>query len=146
MADHVDDSSLREESSLREQHLGELVKELAAETSTLVRQEIALARAEMTQKGKAAGVAAGMFGGAGLVAFLASVALTLVFIAALATAMHAWLAALIVAAAYLLIAGALAAMGRSRLRKAGPPVPEQTIETVKEDVQWAKTRKHSAPK
>lgn len=138
MVDHVD------ESSLREQHLGELVKELASETSTLVRQEIQLAKAEMTQKGKQARVAGAMLSGAGVVALLASVALTLMFVAALATAMHTWLAALIVTVAYALIAGALATAGRQRLRQVGPPVPEQTIETVKEDVQWAKTRKQSA--
>ena len=111
MVDHVD------ESSLREQHLGELVKELASETSTLVRQEIQLAKAEMTQKGKQARVAGAMLSGAGVVALLASVALTLMFVAALATAMHTWLAALIVTVAYALIAGALATAGRQRLRQ-----------------------------
>ena len=133
-----------DESGLREQNLGELVKELASETSTLVRQEIHLAKAEMTQKGRQAGVAGGFLGGAGVVALLALVALTVMFIAALATAMHTWLAALIVTAAYALIAGTLATTGRQRLRSVGSPVPEQTIETVKEDVQWAKTRKQSA--
>ncbi len=140
MAESVD------QGELREQHLGELVKELASQTSTLVRQELELAKAEMAQKGREAGVAAGLFGGAGVVAFLASVALTLVFIAALATAMQAWLAALIVTGVYLLIAGVLAAAGRQQLRKAGPPVPQETIVTLKEDVQWAKTRRQSAPK
>jgi len=85
-----------------------------------------------------------MFGAAGVVALLAAVARTLVFIAALGTAMHTWLAALIVTVVYLLIAAGLAMVGRGRLRKASPPVPEQTIETVKEDVRWAKTRAQRA--
>jgi len=129
---------------LRERSTGELLKELAAETSQLVRQEIELAKAEVAQKGKQFGVAGAMFGGAAVVGLLAAIALTLVFIAALATAMHTWLAALIVTAVYLLIAGGLAMVGRERMRTAGPPVPEQTIETVKEDVEWAKTLKPSA--
>jgi uncharacterized membrane protein YqjE len=137
MADHVD------EAALREQPLGELVKELASQTSTLVRQELDLAKAEMTQKGKEAGAAGAIFGAAGVVALLGLIALTLMFIAALATGMHVWLAALIVTVAYLLVAGGLAVTGRSRLRRAGPPVPQETIETVKEDVRWAKTRRHS---
>jgi hypothetical protein len=134
------------ENGLRERPIGELVKELAAETSQLVRQEIDLAKAEITQKGKQAGAAGAMFGAAGGVALLAGIALTLVFIAALATAMQTWLAALIVTVVYLLTAAGLAIVGRGRLRKAGPPVPKQTIETVKEDVEWAKTLKPSARK
>ena len=100
----------------------------------------------MTQKGREASAAGAMFGAAGLAAFLALIALTLVLIAALATGMHVWLAALIVTVVYLLVAGGLAVAGRSRLRKAGPPVPQETIETVKEDVQWAKTLRQSGPR
>jgi len=140
MAEHVD------EAVLREQPLGELVKELASQTSTLVRQELDLAKAEMTQKGKEAGAAGAMFGAAGVVALLGLIALTLMLIAALATGMDVWLAALIVTVAYLLVAGALALTGRARLRRAGPPVPEETIETVKEDVRWAKTLRQSGPR
>ena len=140
MAEHVDEATLREEP------LGELVKELASQTSLLVRQELDLAKVEMTQKGKEAAAAGAMFGAAGFMSLLAAIALTLVFIAALATGMQTWLAALIVTVAYLLIAGGLAATGRTRVRKAGPPLPEETIRTVKEDVQWAKTRKQSGPR
>jgi uncharacterized membrane protein YqjE len=140
MADHVD------EAALREQPLGELVKELASQTSTLVRQELDLAKAEMTQKGREAGAAGAMFGAAGVVALLGLIALTLMLIAALATGMDVWLAALVVSFVYLAIAGGLALTGRSRLRKAGPPLPEETIETVKEDVRWAKTHKQSGPR
>jgi uncharacterized membrane protein YqjE len=127
---------------LREQGLGELVKALATETSTLVKQEIDLAKAEMTEKGKKAGKGAGMFGAAGIVGFLALSALTACLIALLASAVdHVWLAALIVAVVYAAIAGVLALTGKKEVQEATPPAPEQTIETLKEDVQWAKNRK-----
>jgi hypothetical protein len=125
---------------LREQSMGELFKQLSHELSTLVRQELKLAQAEMTEKGKRAGLGAGIFGGAGIAGFLALLALTACVIAALAEAMHVWLAALIVAVAYAAVAGALALLGRRKVAEAAPAVPEQTVETVKEDVQWAKTQ------
>lgn len=125
---------------LREQGMGELFKHLSDDLSTLVRQELKLAQAEMTDKGKKAGIGAGMLGGAGLVAVLALATLTTFFIALLATAMVVWLAALIVTVVYAAAAGALALVGKNRVSEATPPVPEQTVETVKEDVQWAKTR------
>jgi uncharacterized membrane protein YqjE len=131
---------------LREQSIGELLKRLSEETSTLVRQELELAKAEVTQKGKEAGVGAGLFGGAGVVGLLALGALTAAIILALDLAMPAWLAALIVALVYGAIAGVLALRGKDRFKAAGPPVPEQTIETVKEDARWAKTRARSATK
>jgi hypothetical protein len=128
---------------LRERPVGELLRDLSQQTGTLVRQEIDLAKAELAQKGKQAGAGAGMFGGAGVVGLLALGALTTCFIAALSTAMATWLAALIVAVVYAAIAAGLALAGRARVRKATPAAPEQTIETVKEDVQWAKTRARS---
>ena len=108
---------------LREQSIGELLKRLSEETSTLVRQELELAKAEATQKGKEAGVGAGLFGGAGVVGLLALGALTAAIILALDLAMPAWLAALIVALVYGAIAGVLALRGRDRFKEAGPPVP-----------------------
>jgi MFS family permease len=130
---------------LRERPLGELVKQLATETSTLVKQEIDLAKAEMTEKGKKAGKGAGIFGAAGIVGFLALSALTACLIALLATALdHVWLAALIVALVYGAIAGVLALTGKKEVQEATPPAPEQTIETLKEDVEWAKTQTPSA--
>jgi hypothetical protein len=131
---------------LRERPIGELLKQLSQETTTLVRKELDLAKAEMAQKGKQAGLGAGMFGAAGIVGLLALGALTACLILALTPAMKDWLAALVVAAAYAAIAGILALVGRSRVREATPAVPEQTVETVKEDVQWAKTRRQSAAK
>jgi uncharacterized membrane protein YqjE len=129
---------------LRERPIGDLVKQLAGQTSTLVRQEIDLARAELTEKGKIAGKGAGLLGGAAVVGLLAAGALTACLILALSEAMDAWLAALIVTVVMGAVAAFLAIRGRDRLRAATPPVPEQTIETVKEDVEWAKTRTPSA--
>jgi hypothetical protein len=125
---------------LREQPMGELFKQLSNDLSTLVRQELKLAQAEMTEKGKNAGVGVGLFGGAGVVGLLALGALTAFLIAVLATGMDVWLASLIVTVAYAAIAGVLALIGKSRVTEAVPPVPEQTVETVKEDVQWAKSQ------
>jgi hypothetical protein len=121
-----------------DQPIGELVKQLSEQTSTLVRQELALARAEVTQKGKTLGVGAGMFGGAGFFGVFAFAAVTAGLILALATAVDAWLAAVIVAAVYGAIAGVLALIGKSRVRAAGPPVPEAATASVKRDVQTAK--------
>jgi uncharacterized membrane protein YqjE len=129
--------------ALKERSIGELLTQLSQETTTLVRQELELAKAELTEKGKEAGKGAGMFGGAGLMGLLAAGALTACLIAALDTGMQAWLAALIVAVVYGAIAGVLALQGRERVKRAVPPVPEQTIETTKEDVAWAKTRARS---
>jgi hypothetical protein len=125
---------------LREQPMGELFKQLSDDLSTLVRQELKLAQAEMTEKGRKAGVGIGMFGGAGIVALLALGALTTCLIAALSTGMEVWIAALIVTVIYGAIAGVLALNGRDRVTEAMPPVSEQIIETVKEDAQWAKTQ------
>ena len=140
MATHTD----RDGGDLRERPIGELLKQLSQETTTLVRKELELAKAEMTEKGKQAGIGVGMFGAAGIVGLLALGALTACLILALDGAMKDWLAALVVAAAYALVAGILALVARSRVQEATPPVPEETVDSVKEDVQWAKTRRQSA--
>jgi uncharacterized membrane protein YqjE len=129
---------------LRERPVGDLVKQLASQTSTLVRQEIELAKAEMTEKATVAGKGAGLIGGAAVVGLLAAGALTACLILALSEAIAAWLAALIVAVVMAAVAAALGLAGRNKVRQATPPVPEQTVETVKEDVEWAKTRTPSA--
>jgi nucleoside permease NupC len=123
-----------------EESMGQLVKELSDDLSTLIRQELALARAEMTMKGKQAGLGIGLLSGAGLIGFVALLALTTTVIAVLATTMKVWIAALIVTVVLALIAGALALIGKNRVAEAAPPAPEQTTQTLKEDVQWAKTR------
>ena len=128
---------------LRDRSLGELLKQLSQETTQLVHQELELAKAEIQQKGKQAGAGAGMFGGAGALGLAALGALTACFILALDLIMPAWLAALLVAVVYGIIAFVLVKQGQARLKQATPPVPEQTIETVKEDVEWAKTQMRS---
>ena len=131
------------ESELRGNSTGELVKQLSQQTSTLVRQELELAKAELAEKGRTAGIGAGMLGGAGAAGLLALGALTATLILLLAEAMDAWVAALIVTAIWAGVAGILALIGRDRLREGMPPAPEQTVKSVKEDVQWAKTRARS---
>jgi uncharacterized membrane protein YqjE len=128
---------------LRDRGIGELVKDLASQTSTLVRQEIQLAQAEVTQKGKTAGKGVGMLVAAGVFGLLALIALTLALIWLLDQAMDAWIAALIVMALWAVVAAVLAKSGQKALQDATPPAP-QTVETVKEDIQWAKTRTGSA--
>ena len=123
---------------MRERPVGELLKQLANETTTLVRQELELAKAEMREKAGKAGPGVGMWGAAGVVALVALGSLTAFLILALDGVMPNWLAALIVGLVYSAIAGLLYARGKKRVEEAGSPVPEQTIETLKEDVQWAK--------
>lgn len=123
---------------------GDLLKELVTDLSVLVRQEIALARVEMTEKAKLYARASAMMMVAVVLALFAVGALTACIILAIHLALAAWLAALIVGAAYLLIAGILILVGAARLRQAGKPVPEQTMETIKEDVSWARQQARSA--
>ena len=130
--------------ALRDRPIGDLMKDLSEQTSTLVREEVALAKAELAEKGKQAGAGAGMFGGAGLFGFFAFAGLTATFILALATAIEPWLAALVVTAVYGVIAGVLALRGKEKVKAAAPPVPEQALETTKEDVAWVKTKAKSA--
>jgi MFS family permease len=124
--------------------VAELVKQLSEQSSRLARQEMELAKAELSVKGKRAGIGAGMFGGAGMLGFYALGALIAAAILVLSTAVTAWLAALIVALVLAAIAGVLALQGKSKVQQATPPVPEQASESVKEDVQWAKTRAQQA--
>lgn len=118
----------------------ELMRQLSNQTATLVRQELELAKAELTVKGKRAGIGAGMFGAAGVFGLYALGALTAAVVLALSLAMTGWLAALIVAVIYGAIAGGLALSGKSNVQRGVPPVPEQTVATVKEDVDMAKQR------
>ncbi len=132
-----------QENPLRDRPTGELLKELSDHTTTLVKQELDLAKAELAEKGKQAGMGAGMFGGAGLFGVGAFAAVTACVIAALATGMDVWLAALIVAVVYAAVAGVMAITGKKKVQEAVPPVPEQAKDSVKEDMEWAKTRARS---
>jgi uncharacterized membrane protein YqjE len=127
----------------RQQSLGELVKRLAEQTSRLIRQELRLARAEMTEKAQGYSRGAAMLGAAAFTALLTGVALTLFLVYLLRLAMPLWAAALIVTVVYGVVAFALFKTGQTRLKEAAPPVPEETIDNVKEDVGWLKTRTRS---
>jgi hypothetical protein len=127
----------------RTESVGTLLSDLSSDLSTLVRQEIELARVELTAKGKAASKGVGMFAGAGVVGLAVLGALTTAMIAALALAMDVWLAALVVTIFWAIVATVLVQAGRKQIKQAIPPKPEQTIETIKEDVQWAKTQMRS---
>ena len=113
----------------------ELVQELATQTSTLIRKELALAQVELKEKGKRAGIGGGLFGAAGLLAFLGLATLIACAVLALATAVDAWLAALIVAVVLFAGAGIAALVGKREVQQMGAPVPEQAIASTKQDVQ-----------
>jgi Putative Actinobacterial Holin-X, holin superfamily III len=123
-----------------QESLAELVKQLSEQTSRLARQEVELAKTELTEKGKRAGIGAGMFGGSAVLGLYAVGALVAAAILGLATAVAAWLAALIVAVVVGAIAAVVALVGKKEVSQATPPAPEQAAESVKEDVQWAKAK------
>jgi uncharacterized membrane protein YqjE len=143
MAIDSNSASGHSQDELRDRSIGDLLKQLSQETATLARKEVELARAEITQNAKQAGLGAGMFGGAGVAGLLALGSLTACLIALLATAMEVWIAALIVTVLWSVVAGVLALIGRNKVQEATPPV-EQTVDSIKEDVQWAKTQRPSA--
>jgi hypothetical protein len=117
--------------------LGELFSDLTRDVSNLMRQEVQLAKTEMTQNVSRAAKNAGMLIGAGALAFFAVQALIAAAILALAQVVAPWLAAVIVGAALLVIAGVFAMIGLSALKK-GSLAPKETVRTIQEDVQWAK--------
>jgi MFS family permease len=128
------------EPAVSDASFAELVKQISEQTSRLARQEVELAKAELAVKGKRAGLGAGMFGGASVCGLYALGALCAAAILGLATAVAAWLAAFIVAAVLAAVAGVMALRGRTEVKQATPPVPEQATESVKEDVRLARTR------
>ena len=113
---------------------------MSDQATRLVRAEVELAKAELAAKGKQAGIGAGLFGGAGLFAVFGFGALTAAVIAALSTAMATWLAALVVAVVYFAIAGIVALIGKGRVQRATPPVPEGAIDSTKQDIETTKAR------
>lgn len=119
--------------------VGQLVGDVVSDLSTLMRQELDLAKAELRQEAKKGGKAAGLLGGAGLAGWFVLLFASLALMWWLDDGMHTALAALIVTALWALVAVVLYATGRKRL-SAVNPTPQQTIQTVKEDVQWARNR------
>ena len=130
------------QSATQEHSTGELVKLVAEQVSVLVRDELRLAQLEMSGKAKQAGKSAGMLGGGGFIALYGLACLIACAIIAISHSLQAWLAALIVGAALLAVAGVLAALGRSHMRKATPPMPTQAVDSVKSDVAEIKERAH----
>lgn len=126
----------------RERSTGELVAQLSEQMSRLIRDEMRLARLEMTRKGKAAGIGAGMLGASGLIALYGIGCLVACVIIAISGVLPAWLAALIIGAALLVVAGVVALIGGSRLRRAAPPVPEQAVVSVRADVDEIREKAH----
>ena len=126
--------------------IGTLLKELGEELGTLVRDEIALAKAELAQKAQPVAASAGMFGGTAVLGVGAFGAFTAFLIAVIAIALPVWASALIVTAVYGAVAAMLALLGKKKLKDAGSLSLEQTAQTVKEDIAWAKTRAASATK
>jgi Putative Actinobacterial Holin-X, holin superfamily III len=124
----------------QERSTGELVKSLSEQVSVLVRDEFKLAQLEMTHKGRQAGAGIGMLGGGGLVALYGVGCLLACVIIAISGVVAAWLAALIVGAALLAVAAAVALVGKGRLRKATPPVPAETVSSIKTDVEEIRER------
>jgi uncharacterized membrane protein YqjE len=125
---------------LSERSVGDLVQELAQQTATLVRQEMRLAQVELQEKGKRAGIGAGMFGGAGLVALYGVGAVVSALIMLVATAIEPWVSALIVGVVLLATAGILALLGRRQVEQATPPKPERAMESVQHDVEHVRER------
>ncbi|MGW4561486.1 phage holin family protein [Streptomyces sp. NPDC004561] len=121
---------------------GELVSRATEQLSRLLRQEVALAKEELTEKGRRAGRGGGLLGAAGAVAYVGLIALAGAATAALSLALPVWAAALIVAAVLLVVATVLAVTGRAQLRGAAPPTPEEALGSVRADVDVIRERAH----
>jgi membrane protein implicated in regulation of membrane protease activity len=126
----------------QQQSTGELIAGISEQTSRLVRAEIQLGLREMQEKGKRAGIGAGMFGAAGLLAFYGGAALVATAIAALALAIDTWLGALIVALVLFAAAAVAALAGKRQIKKATPPAPEQAIDGIKTDIATVREKVH----
>ncbi|TDO69395.1 putative superfamily III holin-X [Kribbella sp. VKM Ac-2571] len=123
-----------------DESVGELVSQLTTDLGQLTRQELALAKAELQTEAKKAGKGAGMLGGAAVAGWLAALFLSLTVMWALDEAMDLIWAALVVAAIWAIAAAVLAMTGRKELQEVNPK-PDQTVESLKEDAKWLKTRK-----
>jgi hypothetical protein len=123
---------------LRDRSTADLVKGVTELVPRLVREEMALAKAEVTEKGKHAGVGAGLLGGGGLFAYFGLAVLIAAAVLGLSEAVEPWLAAVIVAVVLFVIAGILALVGKGQLKRGMPPVPAQAVDSTKQDVQAVK--------
>ena len=124
----------------REASTGELVRQLSEQVSALVRDELRMARLELARKGRFAGLGVGMYGASGLVALYAIACVIAAVIIAIAGEIRPWLAALIVGLALFVVSAVAALMGRSRMRRATPPMPEQAVEGTRADIEEVQER------
>lgn len=122
--------------------VGQLVERLSAQVSALVRDEMALATAEMKRKGAQAGIGIGIGGAGAVVALLGSGALVAAAVLGLATVLAAWLAALLVGLVLLALAGVISAVGITQVRNSAPPVPEHAVQSAKRDIETVKESMH----
>src|SRR5829696_501848 len=125
---------MAENPRLTDQPIGELLQQASQHTATLVRQEIRLAQLELKEKGRHAGIGAGLLGGGGVAALLGLMALVIAAIAALSLGLPVWAASLIVAVTLFAVAGVLALTGKKHVDRAQPPKPEQAIDSAQRDV------------
>ncbi|MBF8192213.1 phage holin family protein [Nonomuraea sp. K274] len=117
-----------------------LVNDLSEQVSRLVKDELRLARLELTEKGKRAGFGAGLFGAAGMAAFFGGAVLTAAVVLLLALVMPGWAAAAIVAGVFFIAAALLGLIGKKEVKRAAPPVPAETIASVKADIDMVKEK------
>jgi hypothetical protein len=120
--------------------VGQLVQEMSQQTALLVRKELELAQLEMKEEGKRAGIGAGLFGGAGAVAFYGGGALIAAIVLVLATALEPWITALIVAVVLFAVAGVNGLTGKKQVEQATPAAPEEAIASTKKDIDEVKRR------
>ncbi|THA35121.1 phage holin family protein [Streptomyces sp. A1277] len=135
-------STMERQTHAADESVNVLVSRASQQISELVREEMQLARVEMTQKGKRYGKGGGLFGAAGLLGFLTAQALVVTCIAALASVLPVWASALIVTAVLAAVAAVAALAGKRQITEAGAPAPEQTIDSVKADVAEIKEKAH----
>lgn len=135
--------SSHDTNGLHDQPIGDVAAALTRDLSLLVRQELELAKAEMREKGRIALPGLGMIGAAGVIALAATGALTAFLVLVLSLFLDAWLAALVTGVVLAAGAAMLAITGKDRVEEVGTPLPEQTIETVQEDLQWVKEQARS---
>jgi uncharacterized membrane protein YqjE len=135
MMDSTDKTVTSARPASSDRSVAELVEDATAQIRTLVRDELQLATIELKRKGKRLSVGAGAFGGAGLVAAYAGAALTAGVILLLTTVWPAWVAAMVVAGAGLVVAGVLALAGRNQMKNGVPPIPEEAVEGVQRDIE-----------
>jgi hypothetical protein len=127
-------------STPRDESIGNLIGQVAGDVSTLFRQEVALAKAELKEEAVKAGKAGGMLAGAGFAGYMVAVLLSLALVFALGAVMPLGWAALIVAVIWAIVGGVLYAVGRNRMKDVDP-VPRQTVETLREDAQWVRDQR-----